>query len=255
MAVTDASTYPNAEVTVGMNPDVSILIPWKPDGSDRDYIFSWIHSRLRWAFPWGEVITGHNNEDPFNRSAARNDAFRKASGDVVIFADADTTLGDTSLYHEAVTIVAEDPSKWVIPYAENRYYNMARGASHEIMSTPSWVKIDDPDDENAWEHKITSWAGALVMHRSAFEAVNGYDERFHGWGGEDNAFQYSMDTLVSPHIRLDGACYHLWHPRGEADFDQPDWPENKELLKRYERARGSPSRMKRLVDEDDRRSN
>ena len=45
--------------------------------------------------------------------------------------------------------------------------------------------------------------------------MNGFDENFVGWGGEDNAFKLACDQILGPVKRLDGPLFHLWHPPTE----------------------------------------
>ncbi|MFK4998906.1 galactosyltransferase-related protein [Bacillus sp. N9] len=55
--------------------------------------------------------------------------------------------------------------------------------------------------------------GINVVPRKHFETVGGFDERFVGWGGEDDAFAASLNTLCGYVKRLDATIYHLWHKR------------------------------------------
>ena len=62
--------------------------------------------------------------------------------------------------------------------------------------------------------RSNNWGGgSLIVRREKFLAIRGYDERFIGWGGEDNDFgdrvQQSLRTA-----ELSGViCLHLWHDR------------------------------------------
>ena len=49
------------------------------------------------------------------------------------------------------------------------------------------------------------------VRRSAFDRVGGMDERFEGWGGEDNDFAYRMD-VNSAFDSYDDDLLHLYHP-------------------------------------------
>lgn len=225
------------------------MIPYLPDGGDRDAIFMWMYDRHRLLFPEAEICLGTNIDSDFNRGKARNRAFESISNDILVIVDADTTYADPEAIFKAVEMVDRDYNTWVIPYGENRYYNLSRGRSQEILLMHPKTLIPEPRNPEMWEHKITSWAGLLVMHRKAFEAVGGYDERFIGWGFEDNAFALALDAIVSPHRRIDASCLHLWHPRDETidGFQQPNIEHNRTLFGRYQRAAKDPSKMKRLI--------
>jgi GT2 family glycosyltransferase len=56
--------------------------------------------------------------------------------------------------------------------------------------------------------------GFLVVDRTDFETVNGYDMRYEGWGGEDVDLAYRLRHLG---VRCgwpgpDATLFHLWHP-------------------------------------------
>jgi hypothetical protein len=54
--------------------------------------------------------------------------------------------------------------------------------------------------------------GCCIWARtSAFFKIGGVDERFVGWGGDDNDFVYRMDMNV-PFDHYDDQLLHMWHP-------------------------------------------
>ncbi|MFD4692129.1 MFS transporter [Streptomyces sp. NPDC058463] len=78
--------------------------------------------------------------------------------------------------------------------------------------------------ERLWEGAPEADAGhlrAFVLRRppgccvwvrtSAFHRIGGMDERFEGWGGEDNDFAYRMDTH-SAFDHYDDPLLHMYHP-------------------------------------------
>jgi hypothetical protein len=52
----------------------------------------------------------------------------------------------------------------------------------------------------------------LCVRRSRFDECGGFDERYRGWGDEDNEF-YQRLTERGAVERPPGAMVHLWHPR------------------------------------------
>jgi N-terminal domain of galactosyltransferase len=53
--------------------------------------------------------------------------------------------------------------------------------------------------------------GCVWLRRDVFETVNGFDERFEGWGGEDIDFVLRLQLAAAVHF-YDDALLHLWHP-------------------------------------------
>lgn len=54
----------------------------------------------------------------------------------------------------------------------------------------------------------------MSFWRKDFEAVNGYDEDFTGWGKEDDDLAHRLHRLgsIKRDLRFYGIVYHLWHP-------------------------------------------
>lgn len=56
--------------------------------------------------------------------------------------------------------------------------------------------------------------GNMAFWREDLLAVNGYDERFEGWGREDDDIAHRLGRLGlrKRDLRFTAICYHLWHP-------------------------------------------
>ena len=53
--------------------------------------------------------------------------------------------------------------------------------------------------------------GSLAITKQAYERIGGYDNRFQGWGGEDNELWQRAQVLkIYPFAQL--PLIHLWHP-------------------------------------------
>lgn len=53
----------------------------------------------------------------------------------------------------------------------------------------------------------------MSFFRDDFLTINGYDEFFEGWGGEDGDFgrRLTMAGLTKLHLKFAGLAFHLWH--------------------------------------------
>jgi glycosyltransferase involved in cell wall biosynthesis len=68
------------------------------------------------------------------------------------------------------------------------------------------------DAERLRAFVLRSPPGCCVwVRRSVFLRVDGMDERFEGWGGEDNDFSYRLDINSSFH-HYDDPLLHMYHP-------------------------------------------
>jgi len=117
---------------------------------------------------------------------------------------------------------------WVI--AHHIYWSLTSQFTDVILELPPETNnLGDFYANSDWKMVDKSDAGVLVMTRDAYEAIEGYDERFNGWGYEDNAFASKLRKFWGPSERTKGEVAHLWHPRG-LDFEQPHIKENEQLL-------------------------
>jgi len=206
--------------------EFSIIVPWRTDKGFRQTVWDWNKERWTTLFPEAEIIEGDSGHVIFSRGASRNRAAERASEDLLVIVDADTAINSSAV--EIALSNVKDHGGWVIPYGSDRYYNLTAETTAELLRHDPAEPLEEP---RVWEHKLTSWCGVLVMARHAFDQAGRYDERFIGWGYEDNAFRAAMDVR-HPHTREDSFAVHLWHPESER-FDQPYIDHNRRLFAQY----------------------
>lgn len=146
------------------------------------------------------LFTGDSVGPVFSRSEAVNRAAETAGDwDVALITDADTIL-DPPTVEKAIRSVVR--SKGAARPHDQRYM-LSLGAT-------KWLTSRGVETLPARFLKWTSpGGGALVVHREAWDAVGGYDERFVGPGYEDSAMNIA---LVDRWKIVKGPCYHLFHP-------------------------------------------
>lgn len=83
----------------------------------------------------------------------------------------------------------------------------------------------------------------MSFFRKDFIAINGYDEYFEGWGGEDGDFarRLGLYGLTKRHLKFAGLVYHLWH--------EDKFMYNKDENIRYSIREDCPVRCARGVDQ------
>ncbi|WP_410769031.1 galactosyltransferase-related protein [Fontibacillus sp. BL9] len=223
--------------------EISVLIPYKPDDGPRDQAFRYIRRFYEKMMPEAELCIGEVAEEPFSRSRAINRAAGKARGRVFVIADNDI-IYDPELIAQSLKRLDDDC--WVIPFSQinrlSQTYSerLIRGGEHP------WPLQTKPETKPA---NASYFVGGMnVLLRESFEKVGGYDERFSGWGGEDEAFAYALDTLVGKHVRLDGELIHFWHPF-VGPGGNPHYHDNYLLYQRYKAALGNIMEMSRLIQE------
>lgn len=238
-----------------MEPTVDFIVPYWGDDPYRSESYKFLEATLCAEFSdthW-MIRTGHGGSP--QRAAARNALAKGMPGEILVFIDADS-IPDPDALSESINHVWVTKG-WMLPY--RTYYNLTEEGSREFMKEPPW-KVWRPEDSYEYEFvfpgpdptdRPSAQGGCVVVHRDAFRKVNGYDERFQGWGGEDRAFILALETLIGTETRYPASIYHLWHPDPEEErFGHSNWrATNQALLVRYNSARMYPKTMIDLVNE------
>lgn len=221
---------------------LSIVVPFRGDGGRRDELWSWC--RRRWeSITDAEIVLGPSTGEVFSRSEACNNGARAASGDVLLFADADHVPTrewfDDALAHAGTT--------WSVP---GTHVFLGKAVSDEWLSYQPDTRLTDlpkvlPPDVEWWGE--TGVSGLVMVHRNHYERVGGFDERFDGWGLQDAAFALALGTLVGQR-RSVSWCAHLWHPHNKAEptgvgQEYGNW----DLIRRYQDAVDDKTAMRSVI--------
>ena len=221
---------------------VSILMPFRSDNGYRENIFRWVLKFYESFLPETEICIGESDSELFSRAQAINNAASKSTRDVFIIADADLFY-EPAILNTSVKLLNE--YNWVVPYYKINYLSLESTAKL-LVTVPSWpleVQVDSTQI-NLVDDGITG--GICIVSRKNFEYIGGYDTRFKGWGGEDDAFGFAMNTLCGPYKRLDSKIFHLWHPN-KWGKGNPHYTENFKLFKKYMACNGNKTCMQRLM--------
>jgi hypothetical protein len=228
---------------------IRVAVPYRADGGRRDRLWDWC--RPHWERV-GEVVEGFQHDDgPFNRAACINRALA-GHWDVAVIVDADTVAPVSrvlSALHWHLT-----PMRLLLPYRQRLLLSEGytdRLVSGDVENPAASAQAAAVALQHASREPYKAFrSGVVVVHRELWEAVRGYDERFEGWGAEDDAFADACEVLgAGPPARLDGDIWHLWHESAKPDPDDERYQSNLALYGRYRRARKSERAMQALIDE------
>jgi predicted glycosyltransferase involved in capsule biosynthesis len=158
------------------------------------------------------VLFGYNPE-PFNKSWGFNVAARQTARPTLVFADADVVVDEALDQAIAACRHGIDAAK---PY--RRITDLTRDESRRFRERDrDFVPnrpAESPPDREAQREFVVFAGGVFVIGREAYLRLGGFDERFLGWGGEDNAMSIKLER-TGMRLAEYGECpaLHLWHPR------------------------------------------
>jgi hypothetical protein len=193
---------------------VRVGIPWRHHPSRERAFDHTVSFYEGLGFP---IVTHDSGHAVFNLAATRNQLVREHLGDgLVILSDADTVPEERALTAALTGALAD-----------------------ELVHLPYHLYRDE-------NHKFTPGAtsGIYVFRPEAWEATNGQDERFEGWGYEDAAWRLAHLTLAGPIPRHHGTAVAAVHDIAPRDRVTA----NRERFRMYQAAYGNVEAMTVLIN-------
>lgn len=196
----------------------------------------------------------------FRAAAARNRALARSSGEYVIFLD-----GDCVVFSDFISRHSElaEPASFVVgnrilsdPMLSDK---IIRGVTNPCLwSRSRWLSARIRGEVNRllpllrlpdgrWRKwRSHAWSGArscnLAVWRADLLAVNGFDERFQGWGHEDA--DLAVRLFHRGCRRKEGhfavPAVHLWHPENDRRREASNWARVQQALSDRETVRAMP---------------
>ncbi len=253
-----------------LTDNVSYIIGFRKSSDERlkalKFVLTWLHR----YFPDLEIIVVEQdseqkfdiempsyckysflfNEDLYNRSWAFNFGASLTDKDILVFADSDMFMHDAD------------------------YRTCFEACNRFEVVNPNGLKainVDEVDSENLSyrirdeKNLFTAAAGIVFIQRKAFFKIGGWDERFEGWGGEDDEISLFLTNILTSKW-FTFPIYHIDHARTLFDGNtQPHYEQNfryteevstlygqslhKYLKKRASREIGNPSKYRTYQQE------
>lgn len=141
------------------NPNVEFVVL---DYGSEDGLGDWIKSNFQREIDSGRLVYARTEAPYFKMAHAKNMAHRLANGDVLCNLDADN-------------FIANDFSTYLRGHFE-KHPDTILGAGLLTRAFKNTAKLD-------------GISGRMAYMRKAFGQLDGYDEAFKGWGGEDINFK------------------------------------------------------------------
>ena len=164
------------------------------------------------------------NAGLYNRSWAFNIAYKMFNMDYMICAD-----NDMILKNEAVTYMYGMCNEYDAINPFSNLYDIDEKNSDIYINTHKINVTSNP------RGAMNFSSGICMLSKLFLDTINGWDERFRGWGGEDDAITYSLNALNIKKIELTDCCYHLYHPRSKNDGTHyhENYDNNLKILNEY----------------------
>lgn len=172
------------------------------------------------------------NPGPFNKSWGMNVAFKQSCGEILVVSDADLIVPAEDLSRAVNACVNELDA--VRPYGQLIDMTEEQSEEYQEHSELPDVPAEARGYDRAYASEALCMAGGIfIARREYFSSVGGMDERFSGWGGEDDAMSIKLQGMSRKvAIAKNAIAWHLWHPRAER-YRHVGYHENSRLLQQY----------------------
>ena len=217
---------------------VTVILPWAVDNPcpHRRAALDWVASR--WKTTGHQVLVGEH-VGPWCKAGAVADALPRATGDVLVIADADVWCTNID---EAINRVRSG-APWAIPHT--RVHRLSQESTRLVLAGAD----PNPGMGHA-ERPYTGFPGGgiVVLPRRLYEEVP-FDSRFVGWSGEDESAALAWTCLAGQPWRGTHPLWHLYHPPQLRMSRRWGSPAARALAARYRKAARSPQAMRAILDE------
>lgn len=220
---------------------VSVIVPYRPDGAEREDNWHFLYDCWRRNFANWEVVTGDCQAGEWIKADAIADALTHATGDTIVMADADVWCQRSAVI--AAVRAVQEYNTWAIPHLT--VHRMTPYGTHRFKS---YEEVDPLEDFEEPPYEGVAAGGMFVMRRDAYEAAP-LDRRFRGWGQEDQSAAMAWTTLYGLPWRGIDPLWHLWHPPMKRENRVVGSKEGRALWERYRRANHNRPAMRALVGE------
>lgn len=177
---------------------------------------------------------------PWREALSKNIAALHSTGDVLLFTNCgilispDVIQGAMRLLFKGATFVC--PAQMFIRCNKMQTDNYLACRASELGCDPQW------------QHEEAGMGDFLLIYKSDFVSIGGFDSRFTGWGGFDRDFNERAEDCGYKRKIAPGTIYHLWDglPAGQHETDGGGWKANQEIMKTNQKTNWWRNELRRL---------
>jgi glycosyltransferase involved in cell wall biosynthesis len=177
------------------------------------------------------IVHAWQPKDGFRLSASRNNGIRKSSGSYLIFLDCDFAVLPGAIRSH---LEHARPGRFLAGLCKYLPEEPTRGLMGQSITPKALENLyamlpEHPISREHWKffrysllirlHLASArkqrCSSHFSIHRQDLEAINGYDENFVGWGGEDEDISLRMVRagFMGYPVINNARVLHLWHPQ------------------------------------------
>lgn len=228
--------------------DVTVIIPFAGDDPDRVTARRWTMRQYMATHPAWHVVT--SPAEPLEGSWSKGAAVRKLINavdpqGVLVIADADVFCQGIEVSVGSIRLQGRF-CKWSMPHSLVCRFNR-RATDLILAGAQPWTQMMDGNLEQGLYQGFEG-GGITVLSRAMYDQVP-MDERFEGFGQEDEAWGLALRTLAGVPSQGSQPLYHLYHEPQKRMDRRWGSEESRALFGRYEAASGNPEKMRSLLAE------
>ena len=199
---------------------ISFIIAYKPDTEERQVNLNHCKRYYRKMIPNCEIIIQESVGNTFNKCKLYNEGAIRAKYDSLCFLDSDVFVSYESL-NKSIEVIKDNPDTVAIGYNGTALYLSYTAKDHlnEDFTYDDLTNIIPPtyklkllDKNDMFEvANLKALGGCLVMDRSCFDDINGFNPNFTGWGYEDNEIIIRSHKLGKNVVYINAEKPYLFH--------------------------------------------
>ena len=143
------------------------------------------------------------SNDLFNKSAAVNEGVKRAITSNVVMMDSDVLI-EKCVFDKSLSLL-DSFFDFVYPFNRmvQQIYSIGEGVE----------KFNFDDIGSEIEIRPNADGGCLFCRKQSLLNIGGFNQRYKGWGGEDNEITLRINLSDYKCIRLNNILYHLHHTK------------------------------------------
>lgn len=198
------------------------------DGSDESCVDALREKIKKYNYP---IIHAWHPKDGFRLSAARNNGIRNSNGDYLIFLDCDFVVLPGTIKSHVAEAKSGRYVAGLCKYLTEAQTGMLFSREIDLEMIERFYR-ELPDKQILSDHKRfirhsllrrlhlvkprkERCSSHFSINRRDIEYINGYDENFRGWGGEDEdmAHRMALAGFRGKSVISSARLLHLYHPK------------------------------------------